>query len=86
MVQWLILIYSGFKFSQLEISMCSLNYLQYSVSDFAWFPEVILSVLIPKFKFYPSQKEVVWELNNIVQPTLKGQPGVPKLPLVVEAI
>ncbi|KAF9533506.1 cytochrome P450 [Crepidotus variabilis] len=45
--------------------------------------KVVLSVLVNSFKFSLTNKEVVWQMNTISTPTVRGQTGT-RLPLVVE--
>ncbi|KAJ3550671.1 hypothetical protein NMY22_g306 [Coprinellus aureogranulatus] len=64
----------GFKFSQLEMSMC----------------QVVISRLIMKYRFEPSGKSIKWLYNGIVQPTVEedkrtGPGGDPELSLCRDA-
>ena len=52
----------------------------------AWCAEVVLAALLSKFRFAPSDKEIVWEMSGIAIPTVKGSPRVQKMPLVVTAL
>jgi hypothetical protein len=45
--------------------------------------EVVLSVLLSKFRFALSEKEIVWEMSNITIPTEMGHPGVSRMPMTV---
>jgi hypothetical protein len=45
--------------------------------------EVVLSLLLSKFRFVPSDKEIVWEIGGIAAPTEKGRPHDATLPLKV---
>ncbi|KAF8237924.1 cytochrome P450 [Tricholoma matsutake] len=45
--------------------------------------KVVLSVLLSKFRFALSDKEIVWEMSTISAPTIKGHPQVPAMPLRV---
>lgn len=45
--------------------------------------EVVLSVLLSKFRLVPSEKEIVWEMSNISVPTEKGHPGESKMPIKI---
>ncbi|KAG6907125.1 hypothetical protein DXG01_010429 [Tephrocybe rancida] len=48
----------------------------------------VLQVDVPRrwagFRFFPPEKEIVWEMSNITTPTLEGFPGQPRLPLRME--
>jgi hypothetical protein len=44
--------------------------------------EVVLSLLLSKFQFALSD-EIVWVMNAITAPTVKGKPDSPALPLKV---
>ena len=84
------LLYSGFKFSQLEMSTSSrlglvsgiilTNWIRCSVT------EVILAILMQSFRFKPSNKPVVWNYSNIVFPTVVGNDSAVSLPLTVEIV
>jgi hypothetical protein len=56
------------------------------ISTYFELTEVVLAVLIPKFRFSLGKEDIVWEMNGIVQPTLKGKPGIPQLPMLIEAL
>lgn len=75
---------SGFKFSQLEMSMC------YSGTVPAWLTsrsEVVLSVLLSTFKFSLSDKEIGWTMNGIAGPYVKGADKTrPQLPMIMTAL
>lgn len=45
--------------------------------------EVVLSALVSKFRFAPSEKDIFWEMTIITTPTAKGTPGGAKLPMQV---
>jgi hypothetical protein len=45
--------------------------------------EVVLCLLLSRFRFTPSEKEVIWEMTGVARPTEKGHPGVARLPLKV---
>lgn len=45
--------------------------------------KVVLSVLLSKFRFALTEKEIVWEMSAISIPTEKEYPGCPKLPMKV---
>jgi hypothetical protein len=42
-----------------------------------------MSVLLSKFRFELSDKEIVWEMSDISMPAVKGQPRVRQMPLKV---
>ncbi|KAG6907127.1 hypothetical protein DXG01_010431 [Tephrocybe rancida] len=48
--------------------------------------KVVLSSLISQFRFFPPEKEIVWEMSGITTPALKEFPGQPKLPLKMELV
>jgi hypothetical protein len=48
--------------------------------------EVVLSVLLSKFRFAPSEKEIIWEMHGLTRPTEKGHSHVARLPLRVIAL
>ncbi|KAG5733846.1 Cytochrome P450 3A9, partial [Termitomyces sp. T112] len=48
--------------------------------------KVVLSTLISQFRFYPPEKEVVWQNSGITNPTLKDFPEIPQLPLRMELV
>ncbi|KAG6835647.1 hypothetical protein H0H93_016143 [Arthromyces matolae] len=48
--------------------------------------KVILATLIKHFRFYPSKKEIVWQMTGITTPTVKGSPEQPQLPLRMELV
>ena len=52
---------------------------------FSFGAEVVLSLLIESFEFTPSEKEIYWELSNIVSPTVVGKTQ-PQLPVVVKLV
>jgi len=43
----------------------------------------VLTVLLSKFRFAPSGKEIVWEMSNLSVPAEKGHPGETKMPMKV---
>jgi hypothetical protein len=45
--------------------------------------EAVLSLLLSKFQFALSDKEIVWEMGGVAIPTVKGRPGIPTMPLKV---
>jgi hypothetical protein len=52
--------------------------------------EIILITLLSKFKFSPTENEIIWNLSQIISPSVKGPDGSESeqkgLPLVVEII
>ncbi|KAG6813896.1 hypothetical protein H0H92_005745 [Tricholoma furcatifolium] len=48
--------------------------------------KVVLSTLVSQFRFYPSEKEIVWRMSGITNPTLKDSPEQPQLPLKIEVV
>ncbi|KAL0062020.1 hypothetical protein AAF712_011098 [Marasmius tenuissimus] len=73
----------GFKFSQLEMSMYSSSAALSKASTdvtFRWL-EVVLFQLVEAFEFRPTDKEIYWESNPVVNPVVKGGPQVAKLPI-----
>ncbi|KAG6861357.1 hypothetical protein C0995_001090 [Termitomyces sp. Mi166 len=55
-----------------------------------WFsplPEAIHEAHLPAhFRFYPPEKEIVWQMTTITTPTIKGSPELPQLPLKMELV
>ncbi|KAG6913650.1 hypothetical protein DXG01_005327 [Tephrocybe rancida] len=49
-------------------------------------PEVVLSTLVSQFRFYPPEKEIIWQTTTITTPTIKGSAGRPQLPLKMELV
>jgi hypothetical protein len=47
------------------------------------FAEVVLSLLLPKFQFALSDKNIIWKMGGIVIPVIKGGSGIPTMPLKV---
>ena len=45
--------------------------------------EVVLSVLLSKFSFATSGKEVNWNMNDLATPNQKGDATTPTMPLTV---
>jgi hypothetical protein len=79
--------YSGFKFSQLEMSkpmiqICSMLLISSSLE----IAEVVLLMLIESFRFYPSKKEVFWRMTGITSPVVIGDDSGPQLPIIVERV
>jgi hypothetical protein len=72
---------SGFKFSQLEMS--AWPFYPYTLLMNNLLIEAVLSLLLSKFQFALSGKEIVWEMSGIAVPTVKGRPGIPTMPLKV---
>ncbi|KAG5718646.1 putative cytochrome P450 4d20 [Termitomyces sp. T112] len=49
--------------------------------------KVVLSTLVAHFRFYPPEKEIVWQMTGITSPTVKGSPSEqPQLPLKMEIV
>ena len=91
------LLTSGFKFSQLEMSkqlpfsfLFSIDALWKYLADFLFcfspLQEVVLSLLIESFEFAPSEKEIFWQMSNIVSPTVVGGGTKPQLPIMVKLV
>ncbi|KAH8986071.1 cytochrome P450-like protein [Lactarius hatsudake] len=80
----------GFKFSQLEMSKRSLvdsyRILPYLTTSLRL--EVVLSQIIPAFRFAPTGAEIVWRFGIISSPSVKGSVGTfqPKLPMIVSRV
>ena len=51
-------------------------------------PEVLLSTLIPKFKFSVAKNadDIVWNLSGVSFPTLGKESNTPTFPISVQAI
>ncbi|KAF9528231.1 cytochrome P450 [Crepidotus variabilis] len=47
--------------------------------------KVVLAMLVDRFKFSPSTQEIMWDMNSIVSPTVRGEAD-PKLPLLVNLV
>ena len=73
---------SGFKFSQLEMSMFSLSRPPAHPIAQQCIVEVVLSLLLMKFTFAPSDKPIVWNIAGIRYPTV-GDATTPSLPMKV---
>ena len=66
---------SGFKFSQLEMSkrnVLSRGSGSQESDHLTVFPEVVLSQIIPVFRFAPSKAEIVWKFGGVTSPSVKG--------------
>lgn len=82
-------VFSGFKFSQLEMSKFQTNTKPsilaskpiYCLFSFIHL-EVVLAVLISTFKFELGEKPIKWNLAGVVYPTVAGSSS-PSLPLKV---
>ncbi|KAG6808349.1 hypothetical protein H0H92_004409 [Tricholoma furcatifolium] len=46
--------------------------------------QVMLSTLVSHFRFYPPEKEIVWQISSVTYPALKDSPEQPQLPLKME--
>ena len=53
---------------------------------FSSLQEVVLSLLIESFEFAPSEKEIFWQMSNIVSPTVVGGESKPQLPIMVKLV
>ena len=75
--------FSGFKFSQLEMSEPLLNYSQ--THPLMWWTEVVLAVLLSTFKFEASKvHEVKWKMTAVAGPYVEDLDRTrPKMPLVM---
>ena len=51
--------------------------------DYLRYTEAVLSVLLSKFHFALTEKEIAWEMNDVTVPVVKGHPGKPMMPLNV---
>ncbi|KAJ7274475.1 cytochrome P450 [Mycena haematopus] len=74
----------GFKFSQLEMSTLTSDSSRYlcSVGTDLLCSEVVLCLLVERFKFSLSDKDVSWQMSSIAVPAVEGTK--PQLPLKVE--
>ena len=50
------------------------------------FPEVVLSVLLRSFRFYLSDKEVVWNYSAVKFPTVGRDSNKPSMPMKIELL
>ena len=81
--------YSGFKFSQLEMSTCHLAWLSSfiasggSVSDTFLPVEIVLCTLLSGFKFELSEKPVVWNFAGVSYPSMGYESTKPSMVLKV---
>ena len=48
------------------------------------FSEVVLSVLLPMFRFSLSNKEIVWNVSFVKYPTVGKKSNRPSMPLKLE--
>ncbi|KAG6817154.1 hypothetical protein H0H87_012115 [Tephrocybe sp. NHM501043] len=48
--------------------------------------KVVLSTLVSQFRFSLPEQEIVWQMNWITTPTVKGSSGCPQLPLKMEVV
>ena len=62
----------GVKFAQLQMSAFFGSATQ-PVTTFSHIliTEVVLSTLVENFTFAPGSKEIIWQLNGVIQPTTK---------------
>ena len=75
-------VFSGFKFSQLEMSASFIypSHTLYSCRN----SEAVLFHLVENFEFSPSGKEIFWENNVIANPTVKTGGKKYQLPIKVK--
>ena len=54
-------------------------------SDFSLYLEVVLSQIIPAFRFAPAETDIIWRFGVVSTPSVEGsvESFFPKLPLVV---
>ena len=77
---------SGFKFSQLEMSQSRWSR-PCPHSEYSHPLEVVLSLLVESFRFSPSEKEVIWQMNGLATPTVPSSGSSrSQLPLRVEKV
>lgn len=82
-----LLLHSGFKFSQLEMSQSQLvNHALSRNSTHGGSAEVLLSVLISSFRFSLTGKPLVWNNSAITYPTVGTVSLKSELPLLVERL
>lgn len=74
------LLSSGLKFAELELSTSSLRDFVRSLTSH---PEAMLSVLLDSFSFAPSGKNIVWNIATVRYPTVGIEGVKPELPLLV---
>ena len=48
--------------------------------------EIVIAVLISQFRLSLPKAEIVWEMGALVTPAVKGQPGQPRMPMVMELL
>lgn len=80
-----LLIRSGFKYAQLELSTWAyilLNQLLTSKLS----PEVILSILLSSFKFELTDKSIFWNHAGVMYPTVETESKRPEMPLTVSQL
>ena len=82
--------FSGFKFSQLEMSKGNAMVRHYFLANLttSLHLEVVLSQIIPAFRFAPTGAEIVWRFGIISTPSVKGsvQTFRPKLPIMISRV
>ena len=76
---------SGFKFSQLELSMAQLYQRHLAELTGYLYAEVALSQIVPTFRLAMSDTEIVWRFGALLSPSVKGSVELfsPKLPLMI---
>ncbi|KAK7466282.1 hypothetical protein VKT23_005010 [Stygiomarasmius scandens] len=47
--------------------------------------KAVLSMLVAKFRFCPTKREIFWQMNDIVNPVVEGDDN-PRLPLLISAV
>lgn len=75
---------SGLKFSQLEMSVCTIRTLHVicTSTDRFGFAEVVLATLIPAFSFELTEKPIEWNCAGVAYPSV-GESFKPEMPLRV---
>ncbi|KAF5343004.1 hypothetical protein D9758_013695 [Tetrapyrgos nigripes] len=48
--------------------------------------KAVLSMLLARFRFSLSKKEIFWQMNEIVNPVVVGEGNNPKLPLIISLV
>ncbi|KAJ6544798.1 cytochrome P450 [Mycena vulgaris] len=71
----------GFKFSQLEMSASVFLSTSHIILTHPGLSEVVLSLLVERFKFSLSDKDIAWEMSSVAVPVVNNKP---QLPLKVE--
>ena len=68
---YLIGAFSGYRFALIEMSASSRSLCKFPFMLTVVLSEVILSTLLRNFKFQPSGHHVVWNLSQILSPSVK---------------